>query len=702
MFSDTAPGVYPFWFWNGTMEENELTRQIKLMTENGCKGAVLHARTGNKIPYLSKRWFELIRHTCRCARKLNFKIWLYDEEGYPSGTAGGLVQKDRPDLYQQCLYFSKEAPEFRFNFQCEPFAPGVWLLRFPPLVDVFNPESIERFINITHETYRREIGEFFGNTVEVMYTDDESFLGAHIPGVVYSPYLARAWEERYQRSFTGLLEDFQKKPEVRRDYYSLARELFLKNFIEPQKRWCNANDLRLVGHLCGDEGPLHYAIRRHGSAMPYYKAEDIPSIDDFLCDLRDQRYCHEPFSYSHTRYLPLSGERTFPLLCYKLGQSAADQYANGKFSAETLTFLGWDVTPRFLHKQMLFELLMGVNLITHHAYYYTVDDETIKDCPPSYFFQQPSCEIFGKYNLVWTRIAALLSRGRSAAKHLLILPENILGLPTWEDFLTRFPGSGPCHDAETALLERILELERAHCDYHLCDEGLLSVQNGKIQVGAMRYDTYEVLSGVPLLAETETLLKNADGISPDNSPAPLLDIPEPEFLLKGNCCNGTMQYAVLNLSGCEKPLQITAPEPCAWYDPVSDTVVARGMTLPAGAVLPEGDIIMLLKLDFPAKDIPFEESRYAPLRKTAHLLWPDGELCWQGSWKGAVKRLRVETQWAGEFYINGRKAGSFYGTEYFRIREFCQSGENSFQIRLFRQAHSNGLVMEPAVTLDFE
>ena len=62
-FSLPQPGIYPFWFWNGVMEESELSRQLRLFQQSGCRGAAIHCRTGNRIEYLSDRWLELCRFT---------------------------------------------------------------------------------------------------------------------------------------------------------------------------------------------------------------------------------------------------------------------------------------------------------------------------------------------------------------------------------------------------------------------------------------------------------------------------------------------------------------------------------------------------------------------------------------------------------------------------------------------------------------
>ena len=81
----------PFWSWNGDLEKEELIRQIHVMKEMGMGGFFMHSRTGLKTEYLGDEWFDLINACADEAEKLDMEAWLYDEDRWPSGLAGGLV-----------------------------------------------------------------------------------------------------------------------------------------------------------------------------------------------------------------------------------------------------------------------------------------------------------------------------------------------------------------------------------------------------------------------------------------------------------------------------------------------------------------------------------------------------------------------------------------------------------------------------------
>ena len=87
----------PFWSWNGLLNQEELKRQIDVMQQMGMGGYFCHSRTGLETEYLGREWFELINACAEKGRKCGMETWLYDEDRWPSGTAGGMVTEN-PDF----------------------------------------------------------------------------------------------------------------------------------------------------------------------------------------------------------------------------------------------------------------------------------------------------------------------------------------------------------------------------------------------------------------------------------------------------------------------------------------------------------------------------------------------------------------------------------------------------------------------------
>ena len=83
----------PFWAWNGALSRDELLRQIRVFAEMGMGGFFMHSRTGLSTEYLGDEWFELVNACADEAEKLGLEAWLYDEDRWPSGSAGGWRHK---------------------------------------------------------------------------------------------------------------------------------------------------------------------------------------------------------------------------------------------------------------------------------------------------------------------------------------------------------------------------------------------------------------------------------------------------------------------------------------------------------------------------------------------------------------------------------------------------------------------------------
>lgn len=95
--------IKPFWFWNGEITKEEISRQIGEMARGGLGGMFLCARQGMTVPYLSKEWFDLVEYACEEAKRQGLETWLYDEYPYPSGMSGGEVLLRHPEAEHKVL-----------------------------------------------------------------------------------------------------------------------------------------------------------------------------------------------------------------------------------------------------------------------------------------------------------------------------------------------------------------------------------------------------------------------------------------------------------------------------------------------------------------------------------------------------------------------------------------------------------------------
>ncbi len=102
LFAD-PPSEYrsaPLWDWNEQITKEGIDFQMKEFKKAGIGGVFVHPRPGLLIEYLSDDWFDLFDYTVQKGKELDMKVWIYDENSYPSGFAGGHVPAEMPDSYQ--------------------------------------------------------------------------------------------------------------------------------------------------------------------------------------------------------------------------------------------------------------------------------------------------------------------------------------------------------------------------------------------------------------------------------------------------------------------------------------------------------------------------------------------------------------------------------------------------------------------------
>lgn len=293
-----------FLILNGPLTAEGLRAQIADLHERGFGAVLLHPmgerfRLGDFIsgidpPYLSDEYFALIRVAVDEADRRGLLIWLYDEGGWPSGTAQGRVVEGHPELRGRTLAVDGagetvaevEAGGRRWRFTAEVG---------PYPVDTLNPAATERFIAVTHERYAGVVGEFFGGTIPGIFTDEPSVGGevgsARIP---WTPRMLEEFERRRGYDLRPWLpalfsaEALRDEPEelfapeqvaaVRCEFAEVWTDLFAEAYFAPLNRWCAEHGLVHTGHVGGeDELPVH--ARAFGHFFKTAGSLHAPGVD---------------------------------------------------------------------------------------------------------------------------------------------------------------------------------------------------------------------------------------------------------------------------------------------------------------------------------------------------------------------------------------------------------------------------------------
>jgi hypothetical protein len=257
-------------------------------------------------------WDTLVRAIDAC-RKMGLIVWIYDEEGYPSGAAGGLVLKDDPDYEALALTYDPSRPEpfaLRPSYEYTHASNNYHAARrYPNLLD---ERAVSRFVNVTHEQYWRRLKGYFGKTIKAFFTDEPSLMAVNIgplpdnvrakvrvvdpldtdvkplPSVPWVQDLPARYRERYgqdimevRRSlFEGTAETDRQ---VRRQFWALIADLISKRYFGQIRQWAEAHGAASSGHTLWEEMPLHQ-VPLEGNALKALEQMDIPGLDMLSSD----------------------------------------------------------------------------------------------------------------------------------------------------------------------------------------------------------------------------------------------------------------------------------------------------------------------------------------------------------------------------------------------------------------------------------
>ena len=108
----------PFWSWNSSLKADELCRQIEVFKKMGFGGFHMHVRTGLRDEYLGADFMNNVETCVNKAKSENMLAWLYDEDRYASGFAGGFVTKDhafRQKFIKFTPYYEETIEEHKKN-----------------------------------------------------------------------------------------------------------------------------------------------------------------------------------------------------------------------------------------------------------------------------------------------------------------------------------------------------------------------------------------------------------------------------------------------------------------------------------------------------------------------------------------------------------------------------------------------------------
>lgn len=548
-----ARGPLAFWFLNHELEKGELLRQMQELKAKGFAGFFLHPRGGLRVPYGpqgSGPWRDMIQYCVQEARALGLEAWLYDEDPYPSGTAGGRVTLERPEFRatELAAVIETVVEEGRVEVDLPAGmliavylvdASGERVERLNDAAGIIRSKWHQRFTSIGYyPPYQAaDAPHWRAETVDPYYRIflNSASAGSRIVAFVRKPVVQNPWGEytdmlnaeavklfvEYthdayaellgaecgatvpgvftdEAKLKGRLPWSQRVPEWFREITGVALLEILPHLVmklderTPYYRWAYRKALAVGLHEAAVE-PLVAACRRHRLLLTGHVSpeEDPAGQVIFVPGL---------MGVIGRMDLPgtdligaMTGSREHPLLHLspKLASSAAHGYGKRQITCEAFAVCDWAQDFGALTRALHWLYALGVNRLVTHGQFYSIDGLRKREAPPSQFIQASYWEHFGAFSAMVELLSRELGSGEHEAPLLVYYPE--------ESFMATVSGLA---EEEAEVLEMREELGTlVHAlltegyDFDFADEELLlsaEAEEGRARLQAERFDAVVV------------------------------------------------------------------------------------------------------------------------------------------------------------------------------------------------------------------
>ena len=533
----------PFWALNDDLDTDEIRFQISKFKEMGFGGYFMHSRVGLKTHFLSEQWFEMIAAGIDEGKKTGLETWLYDEDRFPSGTAGGQVTLDHRHRCKQlnCLRTKADsvpknaiavftyclsdgqltsyqiADADALNNDADVLAfyvsvgyagdASIGMYNGMTYIDTLSKQAVARFIELGYEPYLRFAGEF-GAGVKGIFTDEpnRSFFLGSTKGSLWerggSNYQI-PWTTNFENEFSErkgydlirrLPEVFfnlegEKRSKARYDTAEVTAQLFTEAYIGQVSEWCGGHGLALTGHYYGEDN-LFIINAFAGVVDRFYEPMQVPGAD--LTEARVE------------------------FIVPKQAQSSARQFGKKWVMCEMYAGSGWGYSLQQYKAYGEWSTVFGINLRCPHMSHYSLAGLRKRDYPPSISYHQAWHKDYKAVEDHFARLGIAVTNGDPLCTLLVVHPVDAspgVLLPGW---LEGKPGSG--HELlaryNNAFRSFTRSLMGLQIDFDVSEEaiiekhGRVEATNGKAAfvIGRMRYDCVAVPPLVSMRPDVAGLL----------------------------------------------------------------------------------------------------------------------------------------------------------------------------------------------------
>ena len=551
--------VAPFWAWNDKFEKAELLRQIEVFKKMGLGGFHMHVRCGLQTPYLGEEFMNLISACVDKAKSKKMLAYLYDEDRWASGAAGGYVTEnplfrakhvdftsirdesvekrkafsgyvyndyvgapqnyvgkeagyERGEKYLLAVYdvtldkdgylktYKKIAPETPANGKKWYAYVNIdetsgWFNGFG-YIDALDKAACEKFVEVTYEAYDKKVGTEFGKTIPSMFTDEPHF----------DKFVPLSYSKNSTAAKCAWTTDFPSTFYMRYGYDIVEKlpEVFFKLKNAP-----NTALYHVLDHLT-DRFKDGF-IKTCGK---WCKAHGLNFTGHLLYE--DSLKNQTAYVGETMRSYPEFGMPGIDMLCNavelttaKQTQSVVRQYGKEGMTSELYGVTGWDFDFRGHKFQGDWQAALGVTLRVPHLSWFSMRGSAKRDYPASISYQSAWYDEYGFVEDHFARLNVCLTRGKPSVDIGVIFPVE----SEWINYSAKDLSVKAANEVENNFQNVTKWLLGGTIDFDFISEALLAetpatVENKLFKVGEAAYKIVVVPALKTIRKSTLDALKN--------------------------------------------------------------------------------------------------------------------------------------------------------------------------------------------------
>lgn len=510
-------GSAPLWVWHTKVTKTIIDSMMQEFQDQSFGGIMVHPRPGLITDYLSDDWNDLFQYTVQKGKELGLNVWIYDENSYPAGMAGGLVPDQMPESFNQgqMLHLTKTdtfptrtdsifialkesngafinitdkiAEEkgkqgHYFLFSKEYYRKGASTIGPPefPYVDLMAKGVTEKFLEVTMKGYEKVAGEDFGKTVPGLFSDEPNIMTQGAGNIRWTPDLFSTFEKMWgydlKNVLPSLFEDLGDWKKIRHNYWQTLLQLFIDRWSKPMHDYMEKHNLVWTGHYWEHEWPRPWLVPDN---MAMYAWHKMPGIDMLFNQFNEES--------THAQFGNIRSVKEL--------SSVANQLGRERTLSETYGGGGWELTFKDMKRLADWQYVLGVNFLNQHLSMMTLTGVRKYDYPQSFSYHTPWWPYYKTLNEYFTRISFAMSQGKQH-NDILVLE------PTTSAWMYVAPGKN--YEEFSSLgnhfQQFVTTLEKAQVEYDLGSEYILR-NHGKTEgktfvVGERAYRTVVIPPGM--------------------------------------------------------------------------------------------------------------------------------------------------------------------------------------------------------------